>query len=82
MQATKDKLEAKIGLPDIEGLPLHGLRADQKCAVVEQRGEGAIVHFRIEPQEWTRLKRRMANQDPATFMWENHIHRMIDGAVY
>lgn len=57
------------------------LSSTQKCAVEEREG-GAVVHFRIDPQEWSRLKRRMATQDPAMFMWENHIHRMIEGAIY
>ncbi len=52
-----------------------------KCTVTEF-ADGAMVAFQIDPQDWARLKRRMGTQDPARFMWENHLYRMIMGAVY
>jgi len=56
---------------------------DKKCYITNSVEEGGvIVHFKIDPQDWTRLQRRMGPQDPATYMWENHLYRMIMGAVY
>lgn len=64
--------------PKVQANPLS---SGEKCAVEEREG-GAVVHFRIDPQDWARLKRRMGPQDPARYMWENHLYRMIMGAVY
>lgn len=42
----------------------------------------ASVQFYIDPQRWARLQRKMGSVDPAMFLWENLINRMIDGATY
>jgi hypothetical protein len=57
------------------------LSSTQKCAVEEREG-GAVVHFRVDPQTWARLSRRMNGQDPATYMWENILHRAVETAAY
>ncbi len=56
---------------------------EKKCYLTNSiEAGGVIVHFKIDPQDWTRLQRRMGAQDPATFMWENYLYRMIMNAVY
>jgi hypothetical protein len=42
----------------------------------------ASVQFYIDAQRWTRLQRKMGSVDPAMFLWENLLNRMIDGATY
>lgn len=42
----------------------------------------ASVQFYIDSQRWARLQRKMGSVDPARFLWENLINRMIDGATY
>ncbi len=64
-----------------EYVPPSVLSSTQKCAV-EEREDGAVVHFRIDPTEWARLKRKMGTQDPALFLWDNMLYRNIIGMVY
>jgi len=66
---TKQKITATESIPT------------PKCVVTEGP-DGTLVTFKIDPQDWARLQRRMGPQDPATYMWENHLYRMIMGAVY
>ncbi len=53
-----------------------------KCMVTLAPDGAASVQFYIDAQRWTRLQRKMGNVDPAMFLWENLLNRMIDGATY
>jgi len=53
-----------------------------KCMVTPSPDGAASVQFYIDPQRWSRLQRKMGSVDPAMFLWENLINRMIDGATY
>lgn len=53
-----------------------------KCAVRPQDDGTAIVEFRIDAQAFARLKRKMGPQDPAIWLWENLLHRTIEGAAF
>lgn len=61
--------------------PSSVLGSTQNCAI-EEREDGAVVHFRIDPTRWARLKRKVGTQDPAMFLWENLLHRSIEGLVF
>ncbi len=51
------------------------------CVVSVRDGEATVI-FKIDPQTWARLSRKMGPQDPATFLWDNILHRAIEGAAY
>jgi hypothetical protein len=54
-----------------------------KCSIMTDGIDGSVVvAFRIDPQTWARLSRKMGPQDPATFLWENILHRAVEGAAY
>lgn len=55
--------------------------ATVRCQVTE-KNEGALVTFSIDPQTWKRLKSRMGKMEPGKYLWEEILHRAIEGSVY
>ncbi len=53
-----------------------------QCMVTNAPDGSASVTFRIDAQTWARLQRKMGGQDPAMWMWENILHRAVEGAAY
>ncbi len=53
-----------------------------KCMVTLAPDGAASVQFYIDAVTFTRLQRKMGGQDPAMFLWENILHRAIEGAAY
>jgi len=53
-----------------------------ECAVELDPDGGAIVHFRISPQDWSRYQRRFNRVDPAGYLWFNVLRSAILGHIW
>lgn len=50
--------------------------------VIEQRGDGLIVHIRLDAQASARLRRKAYTQDLATHLWQNVLKPAISGYLW
>lgn len=48
------------------------------CAVDAQRDGSALVHFRIDPKTYARLKTKCGSRDIQLVLWEDVIHRAVE----